>query len=184
MKKYFVPAILLTLMGTGCGSRDFRGDRFLRVHAHTASLTVSRGVRSIDAGHLRSLMTRRHGKFLVLNFWATWCLPCVHEIPDLARIARAYRDSSIEVVGVSLDDPEDRDAKLVPFIRANRIPYRIYLAQFEHQDAFINSIDSTWNGAIPATVLYDTLGQMKGFIVGEQTYDQFKHDVDHLRSGS
>ena len=102
----------------------------------------------------------------------------MEEFPDLTKISSNYDTSKVEVVGVSLDYADEIQSKVVPFIKKNKIPFRIYLAQFDSQEQFINSVKKSWNGAIPATFIYDRHGKQKFSLLGEQTFEQFKAGVD------
>jgi thiol-disulfide isomerase/thioredoxin len=135
-------------------------------------------VKLLNASGLQTIIHRRNGKILILNIWATWCLPCMEEFPDLIKAVSAYDTNKVEVVGISLDYADEIQTKVLPFIRKNNIPFRMYLAQFHSQEQFINSVQKTWNGAIPATFIYDRNGRQKRSLIGEQTFDQFKATID------
>lgn len=135
-------------------------------------------VQLMNASGLQNIIHQRHGKVLVMNVWATWCLPCMEEFPDLVKSASAYDTSKVEVVGISLDYADEIESKVIPFIKKNKIPFRIYLAQFDSQEKFINSVKKSWNGAIPATFIYDRHGKQKISLIGEQTFDRFKAGID------
>jgi hypothetical protein len=79
---------------------------------------------------------------------------------------------------VSLDYADEIQSKVVPFVQEKGIPYRVYLAQFGSQDHFINSVKKSWNGAIPATFIYDRHGRQKFALVGGQSLNQFKAGID------
>jgi thiol-disulfide isomerase/thioredoxin len=181
-------AILLLLVGAGCASRDWRGERSVRiagttfanmnVQAHASKRSVSTGVGIIDLKGVLRLIRYREGKPLLLNFWATWCLPCKEEFPDLVKIAKGTHNA--EIIGISLDYPDEKDSKVVPFIKNQSIPFKIYIASFHRPEELINAIDSTWNGAIPATFFYDVHGIQKSSIIGRATHDNFATHLKQL----
>ena len=181
-------AVLLLLVGVGCVSRDWRGERNLRIaHAtsanmnvqtHASKRSVSPGVEAIDLKGVQRLIKYREGKPLLLNFWATWCLPCKEEFPDLVKIAK--RAHNAEIIGISLDYPDEKDSKVVPFIKNQSVPFKIYIASFQRPEELINAIDSTWNGAIPATFFYDAYGIQRSSIIGRATRDNFATHLKQL----
>jgi thiol-disulfide isomerase/thioredoxin len=181
-------AVLLLLVGVGCASRDWRGERNLRIEyatsanmniqTHASSRSVSPGVEVIDLNGVLQLIQYREGKPLLLNFWATWCLPCTEEFPDLVKIAKGPHTA--EIIGISLDYPDEKDSKVIPFIKNQNVPFKIYIASFHKPEEFINAIDSTWNGAIPATFFYDVHGIQRYSIIGRATHDNFAMHLKQL----
>ena len=83
----------------------------------------------IDQKGLNTLIRERHGKPLLLNIWATWCQPCIEEFPDLIKLAQT--DSLVEVVGISVDYPDEIHSRVTPFLEKLKVPFKIYIAKFE-----------------------------------------------------
>ena len=129
-------------------------------------------VRQIDEHQLTALLQAQRGKPVVLNFWATWCEPCVAEFPDLVRLARE-QSGRLQVIAVSIDVEEDRDAKVIPFLQQQDAPFVSYLKRAKDDEAFINHIDSTWSGAIPATFIYRADGSLAMRLIGQQNLEKF-----------
>jgi thiol-disulfide isomerase/thioredoxin len=98
---------------------------------------------------------------LLVNFWATWCVPCREEFPDLVKIREQYAASRLDFVTVSLDDPSDIEKAVPEFLRdAHATQMPAYLLHAADEGTAINSIDATWQGELPATFLYDRQGQL------------------------
>ncbi len=140
-------------------------------------------VEPIDRAGLKQLVTRRNGKILFLNIWATWCAPCVEEFPDLIKLAKSYPESEVEVIGISADYPDEVESKILPFMRKHNVPFRIYVAKFDHQEEFINSVNPSWSGALPASLVIDARGKQRYFSVGAGTFEKFKTIVDSVKLG-
>ncbi|HEX8776229.1 MAG TPA: redoxin domain-containing protein [Pyrinomonadaceae bacterium] len=121
-------------------------------------------VREIDLEALKKLLQRGTGtdaRPLLVNFWATWCVPCREEFPDLVKINSDYAKRNLEVITISLDDPSEIKTTVPQFlreVRAGNLP--AYLLNVIDPDIAINTIDPQWRGALPATFLYDASGQM------------------------
>ena len=135
----------------------------------------------LDQAALQKLIRERNGRILFLNVWATWCAPCVEEFPDLVRLSKAYQGNEVEVVGISADYPDEIESKILPFVKKHDVPFRIYVAKFDHQEDFINSLNTTWSGALPASLIYDVHGNQRYFRAGQGTFDQFRKELEKVR---
>jgi thiol-disulfide isomerase/thioredoxin len=135
-----------------------------QAHKRNAVATGATVVREIDLEALKKLLHRETGtgaRPLLVNFWATWCVPCREEFPDLVKINNDYAKRNLEVITISLDDPEEIKTTVPEFLRearAGELP--AYLLNVIDPDIVINMIDPEWRGALPATFLYDPSGQM------------------------
>lgn len=138
-------------------------------------------VEALDEAGLQKLVGERKGKLLFVNVWATWCAPCVEEFPDLVKLAQHYNGENVEVIAISADFPDEIDSKILPFLKKQQVSFKTYVAQFENQDAFINSFNTSWNGALPATFIYDTEGKQRFFIIGKSNFDRFKNEIEKVR---
>lgn len=126
--------------------------RFLSVIvlALTLGCASTRSVEHVDDKQIARLPQGK-GWVQIVNFWATWCEPCVEEIPILIRVQQKFK--GVEVIGVSMDEPEN-EAAVKSFIVAHKIPYRIVLRQGQDFEKMVNSIDPSWIGALPATFIF------------------------------
>jgi len=115
-------------------------------------------LRPVDAPDILEIVRQHRGQVVLLNFWATWCPPCIVEFPEIVSLEKTYRDHGLVVVSVSADFPKDIDSMLLPFLDKHRPSFPVYLKQTDDIDAFIRVIDSEWTGAIPATFFIDRGG--------------------------
>ena len=90
---------------------------------------------------------------VVMNFWATWCKPCVQELPYFEELNKNYSASGLKVIMVSMDFKKDIESRLKPFVLKNNMTSEVLLLNEPDYDSWINRVDSTWSGAIPATVV-------------------------------
>lgn len=90
---------------------------------------------------------------LVVSFWATWCQPCVEEIPWLQATIKKYEKEKIEFMLVSLDFTKDYPAKITDFIKQRKFDATFFWLDESDADYFCPKIDARWSGGIPATLL-------------------------------
>ena len=113
-------------------------------------------VKSYTYNELKPLLEIKDDKTYVINFWATWCAPCVKELPAFERLQEQYADKNVEVVLVSLDFPEQVEKRLIPLINKKKLQSKVILLADVNDDVWIKAIDSSWSGALPATIIYNS----------------------------
>jgi thiol-disulfide isomerase/thioredoxin len=99
-------------------------------------------------------MAQWRGKLLVVNFWATWCAPCVEEMPDLERVRRAYLDRNVEIVGLGIDNA----AKIRTFRDELKLTLPLLVAGAGGSE--LGRLLGNLAGALPYTVLIDPSGRV------------------------
>jgi thiol-disulfide isomerase/thioredoxin len=112
---------------------------------------------------------------VLVNVWATWCIPCREELPDLLRLRRDYAPKGLRVILVSGDFSSDAE-QAAGFLGQLGVDFPTYLKQGTDME-FIDAFDHKWSGALPATFIYDAAGHQKGAIHGIATYAQLEANV-------
>ena len=130
----------------------------------------------VDEAGYRALLASLGGRVALVNFWATWCLPCRQEMPALAALEAKYRDSGLVLVTVSADQPEQRRAAAA-FLASQRIRPPAYLRQAVDDDAFIRSVSPAWSGALPALFLYRRDGELARSFLGETKTELIEREL-------
>jgi thiol-disulfide isomerase/thioredoxin len=87
----------------------------------------------------------------VINFWATWCRPCVKELPYFEKLHK--ENKRVKVILVSLDSQQDLEKKLIPFIAKKKLTAEVILLSDKDYNSWLEKIDKNWSGSIPATLL-------------------------------
>jgi len=136
-------------------------------------------IEKIDKSKLQKLIKERKGKLLFLNVWATWCEPCREEFPAIVKLANEFKD--VDFAGISVDFPEEIDSKIKPFVKSNKVNFPIYVNAFANDEELINMLNKDWNGAIPATFIYDKSGKLIAFIEGKKSYEEFVKNIERAR---
>ena len=124
-----------------------------------AAALASRLAGELDAPGLQRTIAREKGRVVLLNFWATWCVPCREEFPELSRLQERHRAAGLTVVGVSIDFDGER-ASVEKFLAEQRPPFANYRKKSGGDDEkFIDAVDPSWGGELPFSVLYDRAGR-------------------------
>jgi len=168
--------LLLLLAATACG----RGQEGPFAEHFDAASPAEIEVRTLAWEGYQAMVDRAaaSGQVLVVNFWATWCVPCVEEFPELMRLQRDYWDRGVRVATISMDELDVLDEKVKPFLfQQEAVGARYFMGTDWPQD-FQSRISETWWGGIPQTVVYDTRGQPVASLTGRQTYEQFQWAVE------
>lgn len=116
-------------------------------------------VTQVDEVALLNLLKRDGGstKPLLVNFWATWCGPCVEEFPDLVKISDDYQ-GKIDVITVTLDDLAEINTSVPQFLAKMKATMPTYLLKTTDENSAIESVSKDWQGGLPFTILYDGKG--------------------------
>jgi peroxiredoxin len=112
-----------------------------------------------DTMALRELKKNGSGKFRLVNFWATWCAPCVAEFDQFVTVNRMYRHRDFELVTVSINEP-DEENQVLEFLKKKHASNRNLIFASDNRDELMNAFDPQWQGAVPYTVLLDPEGNV------------------------
>jgi thiol-disulfide isomerase/thioredoxin len=134
-------------------------------------------VEVIDKARLSKIINERNGKILFLNLWATWCVPCREEFPEIVKLAGIYKNE-VDFIGISADYPDEVKSKIVPFLKSNKANFASFVSGFKKDEDLINALDKKWNGALPATFIFDRKGNKLILLEGKKTFDEFKAEID------
>lgn len=118
------------------------------------------------------LKAEEDGQIYIINFWATWCGPCVKELPYFEKLNDLYKDNNVKVVLVSLDFEKQIEKRLIPFLNKNAIQSDVVLLLDPKESEWIDRVDPNWSGAIPITLI------KKGNDIN--FYEQVFHSVTEL----
>ncbi len=136
-------------------------------------------VEKISIEKLNDLIKNRNGKYLLLNIWATWCVPCREEFPAINKLHEKYKDQ-IEFIGVSVDYPDEVESKILPFLNSLSIKFTNYVNAEKDADKFISNLNQDWDGSVPATFIFDTKGKQVKYFTEGKTFDEFEKEISGL----
>ena len=115
---------------------------------------TTRATPFITADELSKRLVISGDSVLLVNFWATWCKPCVAELPYIEQFAKANADKKIKVLLVSLDFKNSIDTRLKSFIQTKGIKSEVVVIDQTNADTWMPKIEKRWGGAIPISLLY------------------------------
>jgi len=145
--------------------------------ADTISTTASEiDLEVYDYNGLEPFLNKKDDKTYVVNFWATWCAPCVKELPYFETLNENYKSNNLEVVLVSLDFPKQYDKRLKPFMVKHQLKSKVMALNDTDSNTWINKISPEWTGAIPATLIYNK--NKRQFYEHSFNYEQLKAEVE------
>ncbi len=138
-------------------------------------VVVPVGEKGLDTLRARSL-----GNVLVVNLWATWCVPCIQEFPELLKLRREYGSRGLDVVFISIDDDLKAKQKVLAFLKKMKASGTFYIKQTEDDELFINAINPKWSGGLPTTLVYDSSGRLAEMVVEQMNFFELEKIVQPL----
>lgn len=111
----------------------------------------SQQIKTIDTNWVDVMKANTSDTLYVINFWATWCKPCVEELPYFERLGEQYTNSKVKVLLVSTDMRKDLNTRVKEFVAAKKLKQQVLFMNEINADKWINKISPNWSGAIPAT---------------------------------
>lgn len=133
-------------------------------------------LKDVPVSELKQRIEAASDTIYVVNFWATWCLPCVKEIPEFNKIPTTYRQKPVKVIMANLDFPNQKESRVLPFLQKNTVAHEVIMTITPRGGEWIDSMDEAWSGAIPATIIWHN-GQ-KYFHEGETHYEEIIEWID------
>ncbi|OSZ81764.1 hypothetical protein CAP35_00410 [Chitinophagaceae bacterium IBVUCB1] len=112
--------------------------------------------------------------FYVVNFWATWCGPCIKELPEFTKISKQFAGKPVKILLVSLDFKEAYPKKIAAFVQKKKLEHEVVWLNETNANDFIPKIDDRWQGSIPATLLYYKHNEYTNFFEGMVTASQLQ----------
>jgi len=145
------------------------------------SVSQSKGqaIKEIDREGLETIIQNFNDTTYVVNFWATWCSPCVKEIGYFEELHRQSASGKLKVFLVSLDFPKQIDTRVIPFLNEKEISAEVLLMTDLDYNSWIDDVDPAWSGAIPATLIYNR--EKRVFLEKELSRDELFNHVSLIK---
>lgn len=127
-------------------------------------------VEALDPEGFAEILAAEQGKVVLINFWATWCRPCLKEIPDLLDLEERYRERGFRLIAVSLDEPGDR---ILSFVEKWFPALHSYQRTTHDMDEMVSVVDPAWNELFPTSYVLDRKGSVQARIQGGKSAAEF-----------
>ena len=128
---------------------------------------------------LAKMLAAHKGKIVLLDFWATWCVPCRAEMPQLVKLSEKLRARGLDFVTVSTDAPEQETAAF-KLLMQNSVAAPFYLKKAADDDKFYEAVDGKWSGEMPAVFLYNRSGKRVNSFLGETPVKDIEAAIQKL----
>ncbi len=135
----------------------------------------TKDIEVIDFDTFAPRLNKDDGTVYVVNFWATWCAPCVREIPAFEKLYATYKDQNVHVLLVSLDFPNHLESRVIPFVESHNVQSEVLLLDEPNANRWIPLVSDEWTGAIPATVIYNS--EFRQFYQREFTFEELEEII-------
>lgn len=131
----------------------------------------------IKAGQLTEWKNADNDTVYVLNFWATWCAPCVAELPDFEKLNREYAGRAVRVILVNNDFRRDVDKKVKLFVKRKKLRSQVVFMDETTPNSWIDLVSSDWSGALPATLVVSKRRGYERFFEKQLHYNELEQAV-------
>jgi len=155
---------------------------FLLTTALTLTLRAGE-IPSVDLEGLQDRISNKSDTTYVVNFWATWCAPCVKELPYFESLNTQHQNDKVKVLLVSLDFENAIEKRLIPFLKKKKIKSEvIHFNETQSPNYWIPRISTQWSGSIPATlVLNGNKGHSKFYEQSFRSTKELEKLVDSVK---
>jgi thiol-disulfide isomerase/thioredoxin len=134
----------------------------------------------VKVGFIKDLAEKKSDKIQVINFWATWCAPCIKEMPLFEKLNETRSDVQVTLVSVDLNlDPNP--AKIHKFVERKKLKSTVYILDERDPNVWIDVIEKSWEGAIPATLIVNTNTGKRNFVDKELHEGELEKLIDQLK---
>jgi thiol-disulfide isomerase/thioredoxin len=179
MKNALLMITLLILVGCAeTKPKEFQAAEEAILVERTTELAdkIKPKITSLDFSELNNFLTKENDTTYVVNFWATWCRPCIRELPAFEKLTIDYSDKKLKVLLVSLDFPEKIDSQVVPFLEKHNIQSQVLLLDDGDANSWIPRVSEKWSGAIPATLIYNKNTRL--FYERSFTFEELQSEIN------
>ncbi|MBE8726216.1 TlpA family protein disulfide reductase [Flavobacterium hungaricum] len=138
----------------------------------------SQNVKLLTINQLQERIKNGKDSTYVVNFWATWCAPCIKELPHFEKLGAENKSDKLAVLLVSLDFKSKLESNVIPFVKRKNLKKEVFLLNESSPQEFIDRIDPSWSGSIPATLFIKN--DKRKFVESEFTYEQLLTEYKKL----
>ena len=126
---------------------------------------------------VQKILNQKSDTTYIVNFWATWCKPCIAELPSFEQVEQNYKGQNVRVLLISMDFAKELKTRVIPFVNQRKIKSRVWLLNEPDANSWIDKINSEWTGAIPATLIVNNNKNKKVFFEQKLEYSRLVKEL-------
>lgn len=138
-------------------------------------------VQKISIGQLEQVLSSKYDSVYVINFWATWCKPCIEELPYFEEAHHEFKKSNVRILLVSLDMASELERIVIPFIQKKKMLSEIVLLDEPDPNSWIDRIEPSWTGSLPATIIFNNSLKKRSFQEKQLTKEELFSIIQQLK---
>lgn len=170
--------IIVTFLMVGCSNKKKSNDVAIETTVKVEDDNSSKSdieLEIYDFQGFKKFLNKKDDTVYVINFWATWCAPCVKELPYFEKLNQEYENRNVKVLLVSLDFPHLYDSKLKPFIEKKKLQSKVVALDDVDMNTWIPQVNDSWSGSLPATIIFRN--DDSKFFEQSFTYESLENEV-------
>lgn len=183
-KAYILCLLLLTIPAL---AQEYRSETdSLRMPVDSAMLKTaeatpqSRGVLEVKWPAIDTILNAKSDTTYIVNFWATWCRPCVQELPHFEELSKNYASQKVRILLVSMDFVKDMEDRVIPFVERMKLSNTVWLLNEPDANSWIERVDPTWSGALPATLIINAARSKRVFFEKSLDYETLAREISYF----
>jgi len=126
---------------------------------------------------VQKILSQKSDTTYVINFWATWCKPCIAELPYFEELQQKYKTSNLKIILISMDFAKELPTRVVPFVKQQKLKSKVWLLNEPDANSWIDKVSKEWSGAIPATLIINNFKEKKTFFEQKLEYNQLVKEL-------
>jgi thiol-disulfide isomerase/thioredoxin len=126
---------------------------------------------------VQKILTQKSDTTYIVNFWATWCKPCIAELPSFEQVQQNFKGQNVQVLLISMDFAKELNTRVIPFINQRKIKSKVWLLNEPDANSWIDKVNPEWSGAIPATVIVNNYKNKKVFFEQKLEYSRLVKEL-------
>jgi thiol-disulfide isomerase/thioredoxin len=146
----------------------------------TTETTEGQKLTQIRIPDLEKILSAKDDRLYVINFWATWCPPCVKELPHFQKVAKEFHRDDVSFLLVSIDFPSQIESHLRPFLEKNDVELDVAIMMDTDQNEWIDKVDPSWQGNIPVTLMLNNAKMTRKFHPGDLNEKELREMINSL----
>ncbi|HMI02281.1 MAG TPA: TlpA disulfide reductase family protein [Pedobacter sp.] len=140
--------------------------------AVVSSKLLAQDVQLLTVDQLNKRLENGKDTVYMVNLWATWCIPCVKELPSFEKLKKTYYNAPLKVLLISLDFKSKLESEVKPFLRKMKLANEVFVLNERDQQVYIEKVDKNWSGTIPATLVVNRARNRRQLFPKELTYTE------------